>query len=63
MGMFGRVMAISTGVFAGGGIGLYLRETYFYRRKKEKCLRLEEELKGLKGIRKHKEKLLKDYIN
>ena len=56
-------MAISTGVFAGGGIGLYLRETYFYRRKKEKCLRLEEELKGLKGIRKHKEKLLKDYIN
>lgn len=61
MGMFGKVMAISTGVFLGGGIGLYLRETYFYRRKKEQCQRLEEKLKELRGIRKHKERLLEDY--
>lgn len=58
MSTFGKVMAISVGVFVGGGIGFYLRETYFFRMKKEKCAKLEEELKELVHVRKSKEEAL-----
>ena len=43
MGMLGKVVAISGGVFAGGGLGFYLKETYYLRLKREERSRLEEE--------------------
>lgn len=58
MGTFGRVVAISCGVFLGGGIGFYLRENYSVRTKKEQHEQLEEEWKTLVEMRKEKEKLL-----
>ena len=59
MSTFGKVMAISIGVFGGGGIGFYLRETYFFRVRRKKCAELEEELKELVYIRKAKEDALR----
>ncbi len=61
MGMFGKVMAISGGVFIGGGLGLYLRENQLYRRKKKQCNKLEQELTELTHIRKEKEGLLQQF--
>ena len=54
MGTFGRVMAISCGVFLGGGIGFYLRENYSIKAKKEEHQKLEEEWKALVKIRNEK---------
>ncbi len=61
MGMFGKVMAISGGVFIGGGLGLYLRENQLYTRKKKQCNKLEQELTELTLIRKEKESLLQQF--
>ncbi len=58
MGMLGKVMAISGGVFIGGGLGLYLRENQLYRRNKKQANKLEQELAELTHIRKEKERLL-----
>ena len=58
MGMLGKVMAISCGVFLGGGLGFYLKETYYARLKKDRCYQLQEELKVLSDIRKAKEEQL-----
>ena len=60
MGMLGKVLAISSGVLVGGGVGMYLRENYLYKRKKEQCDILEEDLRELKRIRIEKEKLLEE---
>lgn len=59
MGMFGKVMAISTGVFIGGGLGMYLRENQLYRRNKKQADKLEQDLADITRIRKEKESLLK----
>ena len=58
MSTSGKVIAISIGVFGGGGFGFYLRETYYFRVKQEKCAKLEEELKELVHVRKAKEDAL-----
>ena len=57
--MFGKVMAISTGVFIGGGLGMYLRENQLYRRNKKQADKLEQDLADITRIRKEKESLLK----
>ena len=59
MGMLGRGVVITCGVFAGGGIGFYLKETYYVRRRRDKCFELEGELKALTDTRKAKEEQLK----
>ena len=59
MGMLGKVVAISGGVFAGGGLGFYLKETYYLRLKREERSRLEEEWMELVRARKDKEQLLR----
>lgn len=58
MGLLGKVVIISCGVFIGGGIGFYLKETYYVKLKRDRCYQLQEELKGLSNIRKEKEKQL-----
>ena len=58
MGLLGKVMIITCGVFLGGGIGFYLKETYYVRQRKDKCYELQEELKVLSNVRKEKEKQL-----
>ena len=58
MGMFGKVVVISCGVFLGGGVGFYLKETYYVRQKKDRCYQLQEEWKELSDIRKAKEQQL-----
>lgn len=58
MGMLGKVMAISCGVFLGGGLGFYLKETYYVRLKKDRCYQLQEEWKVLSDNRKAKEEKL-----
>ena len=58
MGMVGRAVAISTGVFFGGGIGFYLKETYYVRVKEKRCAQLEVELHELIRTRKRKEELI-----
>lgn len=60
MRILGRVVMISGGVFLGGGIGFYLKETYYVRIKKERCHKLRQELKELSDIRKEKEKKVND---
>ena len=60
MGMLGKVLAISSGVLIGGGVGMYLRENHLYKKKKEQCDILEEDLRELKQIRIEKEKLLEE---
>ena len=59
MGMLAKVMVISCGVFLGGGLGFYLKETYFVKMKKDRCAELQEQWKDLSDIRKAKEKQLK----
>ena len=51
-------MFISCGAFLGGGLGFYLKETYYVRVKKDKCTALQEQWKDLSDIRKTKEKRL-----
>ena len=63
MGMFGKAMAISVGVVVGGGLGFYLKETYFLRMKEKKCAQLEGELQELVRSRKIKEELLRTRRN
>ena len=58
MGIFGKAMAISVGVVVGGGLGFYLKETYFLRMKEKRCAELEVELQELVRTRKSKEELL-----
>lgn len=58
MGMLGKVMAISCGVFIGGGLGFYLKETYYVRLKKDRFYQLQDEWKALSDIRKAKEQQL-----
>ena len=59
MGTVGRAVAIGTGVFLGGGIGFYLKETYYVRIKEKKCAELEAKLQELIRTRKRKEELLR----
>ena len=63
MGIFGKAMAISVGVVVGGGLGFYLKETYFLRVKEKRCAELEGELQELARTRKSKEELLKTRRN
>lgn len=56
MRTFGRVMAISCGVFFGGGIGFYIRENYSLRAKQKEHKQLEKEWKALVEIRREREK-------
>jgi hypothetical protein len=58
MGVLGKVVAISCGVFLGGGLGFYLKETYYVRLKKDRCHQLQEEWKVLSDNRKAKEEKL-----
>ena len=51
-------MAISCGVFIGGGLGFYLKETYYVRLKKDRFYQLQDEWKALSDIRKAKEQQL-----
>ena len=63
MGIFGKAMAISVGVVVGGGLGFYLKETYFLRMKEKRCAELEVKLQELIRIRKRKEELLQTRRN
>ena len=47
----------------GGGLGFYLKETYFLRVKEKKCAELEGELQELVRTRKNKEELLRTRRN
>ena len=58
MGMLGKFVVISCGVFIGGGIGFYFKETYYVRLRRDKCYKLQEELKTLSDSRKSKEQQL-----
>lgn len=58
MGILGKVVFISCGAFLGGGVGFYLKETYYVRMKKDKCTELQKQWKDLSDIRKAKEKQL-----
>lgn len=58
MGILGKVMVISCGVFIGGSVGFYLKETYYVRQKKDRCYQLQEEWNVLSDIRKAKEEQL-----
>ena len=60
--MFGKAMTINVGVVVGGGLGFYLKETYFLCVKK-KCAELEAELQELVRTRKIKEELLRTRRN
>ena len=59
MGMLGKGVLITCGVFIGGGLGFYLKETYYVRRRRDKCYELEKELKALIDVRRTKEVQLK----
>ena len=63
MGVSGKVIAISIGVFAGGALGFYLRETYYLRLKKEKCAEMEKQWREKVEIRKRKQKQLQNTRN
>ncbi len=59
MSLSGRVIAISAGVFIGGGVGFYLRETYYVKKMEERAERMETKLNELTKQRRKMEKLLK----
>lgn len=63
MGIFGKAMAISVGVVVGGGLGFYLKETYFLQMNEKRCAELEVELQELVRTRKRKEELLQTRRN
>lgn len=58
MGVVGRVLAISIGVLAGGGLGFYWLETYMLKFSQDKKSDLEEQLNVLMKSRKEKENAL-----
>lgn len=58
MGILGKVLVISCGVFVGGSFGFYLKETYYVRQKRDRYYQLREEWKVLSDIRKAKEQQL-----
>lgn len=55
MGTFGKVMAITLGVFAGGGYGFYWKETTGRERMEAQRAELERELAALERERREKE--------
>jgi hypothetical protein len=60
MGMVGRAIAISTGVFVGGGLGFYWMEKYMLKTSEDKRSDLEEQLIMLVRSRKEKEHALQN---
>ena len=49
---------ISVGVFGGGILGFWYRETYWVEKKEKEKRKMEEELKALSELRRRKEALL-----
>ena len=60
MGIFGRALAISIGVLAGGGFGYYWMEKYMVKTSQDKRSELEEQLAALTRMRKEKEHTLQN---
>ena len=58
MGILRRVMVISCGVLLGGGVGFYLKETYYVTLKQDRYNKLQEEWKELSDNRRTKEQKL-----
>jgi hypothetical protein len=58
MGIAGKVVAISCGVFVGGGLGFLLRETIGKNLLESKKLSLVDELEELKNEKQLKQKEL-----
>ena len=52
------VLMISVGVFGGGILGFWYRETYWVEKKEKEKRKMEEELKALSELRRRKEALL-----
>ncbi len=59
MGLTSRVLGISAGVFIGGGLGFYWRETYYVRRMEERARTMEGDLVQLRERRRKMEMLLR----
>ena len=62
MGTLGKFLALSVGVFGGGGLGFYLQENYYLKRNEEKRDELEKELNHLRNLRRTKEEKLRERL-
>lgn len=59
MGTLSKVLVLSVGVLGGGGLGLYLQETYQLKKNQKKKEELEKELEELRAMRRRKEERIR----
>lgn len=59
MGVFGKAMAIASGILICGGVLFYWRETYALKVSEERKIELEKQLKELTKSRLEKENIIK----